>query len=50
MCNILPLPSLNDSDKIIYANDKFAKKRFKNEFTWTPSPSLEKEIFDKVFE
>ena len=50
MCNILPLPSSNDSDKIIYANDKFTKKRFKNEFTWIPSPGLEKEIFDKVFE
>lgn len=49
-CNILPLPSSsNDSDKIIYANARFAEKRFKNEFTWTPSSKLEKEIFDKVF-
>ena len=51
MCNILPLSSSsNDLSKIIYANDRFAEKRFKNKFTWIPSPGLEKEIFDKVFE
>ena len=51
MSNILPLPSLSDdSDKIIYAADRFAEKRFKNVFTWTPSRKLEKKIFDKIFE
>lgn len=49
--NILPLPFLSDdSEKVIYAADRFAKKRFKNEFTWIPSPKLEKKIFNKVFE
>ena len=51
MCNILPLSSPPDADKkIIYANDRFAEKRFKNKFKWSPSPELEKKIFDKIFE
>ncbi len=50
-CSIIPMPSLSDdSDKIIYANDRFAKKKFKNQFKWSPSSELEKQIFDKVFE
>ena len=51
MCNIMPLSSKSDvSQKVIYANDRFAEKRFKNQFTWIPSDKLEKKIFDKVFE
>jgi hypothetical protein len=50
-CNILPISSSsNYSDKIIYANDKFAEKRFKNQFTWIPSNKLEKKVLDKIFE
>ena len=50
-CNILPISSSsNDSDKIIYTNDKFAEKRFKNQFTWIPTNKLEKKILDKIFE
>ena len=49
-CNILSLPSSSDkSGKLIHANGRFAEKRFKNVFRWTPSPGLEKEIFDKIF-
>lgn len=49
-CNLLSLHSSGKSDKLIHANDRFAEKRFKNEFRWEPSPKLEKEIFDKIFE
>ena len=48
MCNILS--SAPPSGNLIHANDRFAEKRFKNKFKWTPSSELEKKIFDKVFE
>jgi hypothetical protein len=49
--DLLSLSGLPDkSGKLIHANERFAKKRFKNEFTWTPSSKLEKKIFDKIFE
>ena len=48
---MLPVLSLHhDSEKVINSEEKFAEKRFKNEFVWIPSNKLEKEIFDKVFE
>ena len=51
MCNIQPMSSSSkDSGKVIYANDRFGQKRFKNKYTWIPSPEFEKEIFDKLFE
>ena len=51
MCNILSSASPSDkSDKLIHASDRFAEKRFKNKFKWSPDPELEKKIFDKVFE
>ena len=50
MCNILSSSSSsNNLSKIIYANDRFAEKRFKNKYKWIPSPGLEKKIFDKIF-
>lgn len=49
--NMLPSISLpGESEKVINASDKFAQKRFKNEFTWTPSPELEEIIIEKSFE
>jgi hypothetical protein len=51
MCNILSSSSSsNNLSKIIYANDRFGERRFKNKYKWIPSPELEKEIFDKIFE
>lgn len=47
---IPPIPFPGDPKNVIHANDRFAQKRFKNEFTWTPSFKLEQEIFKKVFE
>ena len=47
------LPSITlpeESENVIHASDKFAQKRFKNEFTWTPSPELEEAIIEKSFE
>jgi hypothetical protein len=47
------VPSIHFSGKlenVIHASDRFAQKRFKNEFTWTPSFELEQEIFKKSFE
>ena len=49
--NMLPSISLpGESEKVIYASDRFAQKRFKDEFTWTPSPELERAIIEKSFE
>ena len=49
--NMLPSISLpGESEKVIKAIDRFAKRRFKHEFTWTPSPELEEAIIEKVFE
>ncbi len=36
-------------ENIIHASNKFAQKRFKDEFVWTPSHELEQEIFNKLF-
>jgi len=47
------MPSISlpgEPENVIHARDKFAQKRFKNEFTWTPSFELEQEIFQKSFE
>jgi hypothetical protein len=47
------LPSISlpgESEKVIHANYRFAQKRFNYEFTWTPSPELEKAIIEKSFE
>jgi hypothetical protein len=49
--NMIPSISLpGESGKVINASDKFAQKRFKNEFTWTPSTELEESIIEKTFE
>ena len=47
------MPSISlpgEPENVIHARDKFAQKRFKNEFTWTPSFELEQEIIKKSFE
>jgi len=44
----IPLPG--NPENVVQANDRFAKKRFKDEFTWTPSFQLEQEIIKKSFE
>ncbi len=43
----IPLPG--ESPNIIHARDKFAQKRFKNEFTWSPTPELEQAICYESF-
>ena len=43
----IPLPG--ESTNIIHARDKFAQKRFKNEFTWFPTLELEQAICDEAF-
>ena len=49
--NMLPSISLpRESEKVINASDRFAKKRFNHEFTWIPSPELEEAIIEKAFE
>lgn len=44
----IPLPG--EPDNVINASDRFAQKRFKDEFRWTPSFELEQEIIKKSFE
>ena len=46
---ISPIPLLDESPNIIRANDRFAERRFKNEFTWSPSPELEQTICSEAF-
>jgi hypothetical protein len=49
--NMLPSISLpGESEKVINASDRFAQKRFKDEFTWTPSQELEEAIIEKSLE
>ena len=44
----IPLPG--EPKNIVHASDRFAQKRFKDEFTWTPSFELEQELIKKSFE
>ena len=44
----IPLPG--EQANVINASDRFAQKRFKDEFTWTPSFELEQAIIKKSFE
>lgn len=52
--DVIPLPILATSlggkpQNVINARDKFAKKKYKNKFTWKPHPIIEKEIYDAIF-
>ncbi len=42
------LPFQGKSSGVIQADHKFASKRYKNEFTWSPSSQLEQMIIQKV--
>jgi hypothetical protein len=49
--NMLPsIPLPGEPENVVHASDRFAQKRFKDEFTWTPSFELEQEIIKKSFE
>ncbi|CAB1076127.1 hypothetical protein D1AOALGA4SA_3925 [Olavius algarvensis Delta 1 endosymbiont] len=46
------IPSINfpdESSNIIDASDKFAQKRYINEFSWSPTPVLENAICNEAF-
>ncbi len=47
-----PLPFLFDkpTDNVIEARHLFSKKRFENEYKWTPAPRIEDAIVNAVFE
>ena len=44
------IPFPGEAANVVHARDRFAQKRFKDEFTWTPSFELEQEIIKKSFE
>ena len=46
---IPPIPLPGESPNIVRARDKFAERRFKNEFTWSPTPELEQSICNEAF-
>lgn len=49
--HMLPsVPIQENPDNIIDASNIFAKKRFKNELTWTPSFELEQKIIKVAME
>lgn len=43
------IPFNEDQSSVVHAGHKFAAKRFKNEFTWSPTAELEQAIYDKAF-
>jgi hypothetical protein len=46
---IKPFPPEEESNHVIDAGYKFAKKRFDREFRWEPSAKLETAIFEAIF-
>lgn len=48
--SMITIPLLGDSSNVVHASDRFAKKRFKDNFSWTPSFELEHAIIKKAFE
>jgi hypothetical protein len=49
--NTLPsFPFPGEPKNVIHASDRFALKRYKNEFTWTPSFELEQELIWRSFD
>jgi len=42
-------PAEEESNHVIDARYKFAKKRFSREFRWEPSPEIEAAIFKAIF-
>jgi hypothetical protein len=44
----LPLPG--ESSNVVHARDRFAKKVFKDNFSWSPSFELEQSIIKRAFE
>lgn len=48
--NMMPsIPLPGEPENVVHASNRFAQKRFKDEFTWTPSFELEQEIIKKSF-
>ena len=50
----IPFPSLPTSlgskpKNVIDAQDKFAIKKYRNQFTWKPNPKIEKDIYESIF-
>jgi len=46
---IPPLLPQWDSDQVIDAHHRFAKKSFEHQYKWTPSPTVEEAIVQAVF-
>jgi hypothetical protein len=46
---INPMPSEQESNHVVDARYKFAKKRFDREYRWEPSPEIEAAIFKAIF-
>jgi len=44
-----PMSSEENQQKIIYAQHRFAKKQYDDQFTWEPSPEIEAAIVKEVF-
>jgi len=44
------IPLAGEPANVVHASDKFAQKRFENEFTWTPSFEVEQAIIRKALE
>ena len=42
------LPEVKPTN-VIDLQDKFATRRYKNEFSWQPAPKIEKAIYDSIF-
>ena len=43
------IPSLNIPENVIDSSSDFAKEKYKNKYTWNPSPELEEKIENMIF-
>ena len=45
----MPFPFDKSTDNVIEARHLFSKKRFENEYKWTPTPEIEATIVEVIF-
>jgi len=45
----IPFPFEKPTDNVIEARHLFSKKRFDNEYKWTPTPEIEAAIVEAIF-
>lgn len=49
MNSLPPIKSANPKEKVIDAEHKFAQKRYRDQFLWSPTPEIEAAIITAIF-